>query len=390
MSNRYDKNFDGQFCICERGKTYDPDTETEDMYQCLACEDWRHASCLGPHPDADDWDDLICADCVQNNPTIKSILFKHAGGEGTGMMVCGDSGTDDGPGRVICYGRLLDPSVDSKLEPSPPPNLENPQVSSANGCLLEGSLSIETEKKKQHIEYEEEDSYAAASSIPPTILDPSTDRSGVQTKQETQEPPRDTLNESRDSSKVNENGELEKTRSSSVLAPDKKRSGSVNPENAASPSSKKPRVERERCNPNDRHEDGCRAPFKHASDSILNRIEPGFSNVFLAEGWRTRWCRCPDCLVVLRGLNWLIEEEEDVWEPGEDTDSLKSIHELGLEALKKLPREQLVEGMNAYNKLKQQMLDFLKPFESQNLLVTEQDIRQFFSDTKDKIHNRSW
>jgi len=364
------------------------------MYQCLACEDWRHASCLGPHPHADDWDDLICADCVQNNPTIKSIFFKHAGGEGTGMMVCmKDSGTDDGPDRVICYGRLPDPIADSKLEPPPPPSLENPLVSSANDCLVEGSsLSIKTEKKGQNIENEKEDSHAAASSKPPTIFDPSTHRSAVQTEQETQQqPPRDALiDESRDSSKVDENGELEKTRSSSVLAPDKKRSCGVNPDDAASASAKKPRVEHEGGDPNDRHADGCRAPFKHASDSILNRIEPGFSNVFLAEGWRSRWCRCPDCLVVLRRLSWLIEEEEDVWEPGEDTDSLKSLHELGLEALKKLPREQLVDGMNAYNKLKQQMLDFLKPFESQNLLVTEQDIRQFFSDTKEKIHNRTW
>lgn len=37
--NKYDHNFDGQFCICERGKRYDPETETEDMYQCLACEE---------------------------------------------------------------------------------------------------------------------------------------------------------------------------------------------------------------------------------------------------------------------------------------------------------------------------------------------------------------
>jgi E3 ubiquitin-protein ligase UBR7 len=69
---------------------------------------------------------------------------------------------------------------------------------------------------------------------------------------------------------------------------------------------------------------------------------------------------------------------------------VKSIHDLGLEALQKLPREQLVHGLSAYNKLKQQMLEFLRPFESQDLLVTEQDIRQFFSDTKAKIHNRTW
>ena len=97
------------------------------------------------------------------------------------MMVCmRDSGTDDWPDRFIYYGRLWDPSADSKLQPPSPPSLEDSLVSSANGCLVEGSLSIETEKKKLNIENVEEDSHAAATSMPPTILDPSTHRSGVQ------------------------------------------------------------------------------------------------------------------------------------------------------------------------------------------------------------------
>lgn len=34
--NTYTHNFKGEFCRC--GRTYDPETETEAMIQCIACE----------------------------------------------------------------------------------------------------------------------------------------------------------------------------------------------------------------------------------------------------------------------------------------------------------------------------------------------------------------
>ncbi|PLW11104.1 hypothetical protein PCANC_15870 [Puccinia coronata f. sp. avenae] len=390
LSNRYDKNFDGHFCVCERGKTYDPETETEDMYQCLACEDWRHASCLGPHPHADDWDDLICADCVQNNPTIKSILFKHAGGEGTGMLVCKDSGTDE-PDRITCYGKLPDSNADAKPERDPSLSVEvDPED---NGLVEVGSQIIKTEKQQPEVEnvqnHSEASSHVATSCNSPLPIHRS------DANPEPQEPQEKRTNESADPPKDDEDVTRENKLCSSAepasVVPDKKRTCSADPEHTISPCAKKPKLEQASGIPkDDRREGACRAPFKNVSDSVLHSLDPRFSNVFLVAGWRTRWCRCPDCFEVLSRLSWLVEEEEDVWEPGEDADSLKSIHDLGLEALQKLPREQLVHGLSAYNKLKQQMLEFLRPFESQDLLVTEQDIRQFFSDTKAKIHNRTW
>lgn len=64
----------------------------------------------------------------------------------------------------------------------------------------------------------------------------------------------------------------------------------------------------------------CKAPFTE-SDSLLAQAEPSTSNVFLAPGWRQRWCRCVDCLKILSEINWLGAEEEDVWEPEEDQSS---------------------------------------------------------------------
>ncbi|KAI9623128.1 hypothetical protein KEM48_009557 [Puccinia striiformis f. sp. tritici PST-130] len=337
-SNRYDKNFDGQFCICERGKTYDPETETEDMYQCLSCEDWRHASCLGAHPDPDDWDDLICADCVQTNPILKSILFKHVGGERTGMMVCKGSGSD-GPDRVTCYGRL---SSSSSASNTTSPNQLDGQSSPHQLVSVDG-IAGKTGG--------EADSSGADTSNEP----------GHQVEKPTNSNSTPVLKED-------------------IVREKKKRSASI--DNHDENSSKKVKVS---SNLSD-----CQAPFQNESSSILTTIDPSFSNVFLASGWRSRWCRCDGCRQSLSTYKWMIEEEEEVWEPGEDNDSLKSLHELGLEALKTLPRDQLVTGLDAYNKLKTKILEFLKPFESNDRLVTEHDIREFFKDTKSKISNRTW
>ncbi|KAA1108359.1 hypothetical protein PGT21_009607 [Puccinia graminis f. sp. tritici] len=377
-SNRYDKNFDGQFCICERGKTYDPETETEDMYQCLACEDWRHASCLGPHPDPDDWDDLICAHCVQNNPTIKSIMFKHAGGEGTGMIVCKDSGTD-GSNRITCYGKLPESNTDAK--PEPPSNQTDASTRPVKDSVEESTQMEETGQKKD--EDSEVMSCVGASSNSPIP-------SNHESKKSQEVLPTKDECKALSTEEGDRADEKQTSAEQKNVMSNKKRSSSANPNDQESACRKKPKLDNVSDPSNDPAMIECRAPFKSPAESILTTIDPGFSNVFLTAGWRTRWCPCPDCRQVLGQLSWLVEEEEDVWEPGEDTDSLKSIHELGLEALKNLPRDQLVTGLNAYNKLKEHILEFLKPFESQDLLVTEQDIRQFFNETKSKIHNQTW
>lgn len=49
-ANAYNHNFDGGFCYCERGKTYDPEKEDETMFQCIVCEEWLHESCTSLRP----------------------------------------------------------------------------------------------------------------------------------------------------------------------------------------------------------------------------------------------------------------------------------------------------------------------------------------------------
>lgn len=48
QENKYGPNYSGKFCRC--GRDYDPETETEGMLNCIACEDWFHESCLNLRP----------------------------------------------------------------------------------------------------------------------------------------------------------------------------------------------------------------------------------------------------------------------------------------------------------------------------------------------------
>ena len=111
----YGKNFEGRFCRCERGKTYDAETEEEvcagmscamgacahvdslqTMFQCLCCEDWLHESCSSLRPskhiddvdsanrslaeetlvDHDQFELFLCNECVckPGNEVLKSYV----------------------------------------------------------------------------------------------------------------------------------------------------------------------------------------------------------------------------------------------------------------------------------------------------------------------------
>ncbi|KAH9823344.1 hypothetical protein DFH28DRAFT_946925 [Melampsora americana] len=305
-SNKYDHNFDGEFCICERGKKYNPETETEDMYQCLSCEDWRHAGCLGGFPDPETWDDLICAKCVMGNPTIKTMMQKHAGGPGTGMMIGIPKEPNKTDSAMEWYGQFILSS-----------STENP------------------EEKGSDQPKEDENS--------PSI---------TSTSQTLQVPQKRNLSED-----------------DKIESPEKRTCFEK---------------------PDDDHTSICTAPFQNRTDNLLSRANPSTVNIFLAAGWRQRWCKCLACFQSLNQISWLGSEEEEVWEPEDDQDSAKSLHELGMEAFKNLPQEHKIESLHAYNKLRDRMMRFLKPFAEKDLTVTEEDIKEFFSKEKEKIKKKEW
>ncbi|EPQ51221.1 hypothetical protein GLOTRDRAFT_81366 [Gloeophyllum trabeum ATCC 11539] len=124
----------------------------------------------------------------------------------------------------------------------------------------------------------------------------------------------------------------------------------------------------------------CLAPPAHpTAQALFDSLDAnlGAGDVFLTEGWRGRWCRCPSCLPSLEARPYLLEEEE-TYEPPEDPDSGLSLEELGMRALSRLPRERALDGIRAFNEMRDGLMSYLRPFAAEGRVVAEEDVRAFF------------
>ncbi|EAU86710.2 hypothetical protein CC1G_06471 [Coprinopsis cinerea okayama7 len=104
----------------------------------------------------------------------------------------------------------------------------------------------------------------------------------------------------------------------------------------------------------------------------------GTGDIFLTDGFRERWCRCDNCRISLENHRYLVEEEE-TYEPPEDPDSGLSLEELGMRALARLPRDRALDGIQAFNKMRDGLKSFLQPFAEEGKVVNEADVRDFFT-----------
>ncbi|ODV84692.1 hypothetical protein CANARDRAFT_176535 [[Candida] arabinofermentans NRRL YB-2248] len=85
-------------------------------------------------------------------------------------------------------------------------------------------------------------------------------------------------------------------------------------------------------------------------------------------------------LIGLLRKNSFLYLDDPVYKPPEDTDDdNSSIFELGLKNLSKIPTSDAIEGAQAYEKIKSKLTEFLKPFAETNKIVTEDEVRGFFS-----------
>ncbi|KAJ7868844.1 hypothetical protein B0H13DRAFT_1055333 [Mycena leptocephala] len=100
-------------------------------------------------------------------------------------------------------------------------------------------------------------------------------------------------------------------------------------------------------------------------------------DVFLTEKFRERWCRCDECLPSLEAHPYLLEEEE-TYEPPEDPDSGLSLEELGMRALERLPRDRAIDGILAFNAMRDNLRAYLRPFAEEGKVVAEADVQTFF------------
>ncbi|WPK24629.1 hypothetical protein PUMCH_001909 [Australozyma saopauloensis] len=83
--------------------------------------------------------------------------------------------------------------------------------------------------------------------------------------------------------------------------------------------------------------------------------------------------------------NAFLYEEDPVYEPEEDSSEatdVGTLFELGSSALLSLPAPHALEGLQAYDTMKQKLSNFFKGFVDQNKVVTEKEVKEFFGKMK--------
>lgn len=110
-------------------------------------------------------------------------------------------------------------------------------------------------------------------------------------------------------------------------------------------------------------------------------------SLFCTESFRDRFCRCKRCYPNLATHAQLLEEEE-IYEPpvseeGSENDGSThgsgSLYERGESALRNVDRVRAIEGVMAYNQLKDKLKPFFQQFAESGQAISAEDIKEYFA-----------
>jgi E3 ubiquitin-protein ligase UBR7 len=352
--NRYNQNFEGRFCGC--GEEYDPDKEKGTMFQCLGLgtvedggcgEDWWHPECLLGLPR------------VRHDETAK---FEAAGGletvkeeaEDTPPTVndaAGEEEKDDDPplppgfpneddfDHVLCY-KCVNTFPWIKAYSASPGFLiaVQPRAQTSGESLAETKSSEDTEANGSGAQTN--GNHGASALPPPTGQAESTP-----------------------------------TQSTDSLPATLKRKAEEDLEESQESKRTKPE------NP---------SPPKHIPLPPAPSLE--YPTLFLQDDFREHMCRCSACFPALSKHPQLLEEEESYEPPmsesseGGDSQSIAgrsvnsgSLLERGEAALSSMDRVRAIEGVMAYNHVRDKLKQFLQPFAESGQPVGAEDIKAYFA-----------
>ncbi|KAK5725444.1 hypothetical protein LTR15_003630 [Elasticomyces elasticus] len=376
VANRYNQNYQGKFCGC--GEEYDPEREKGTMFQCLGLgtveqggcgEDWWHAECLVGLP----------RQVVKPEP-------KHSGletviEEGGDAAAANDDGeeTDDLPlgfpaeddfDHLICYKCVeAFPWIKQYVGTAgflPAVSADGLAATVANGNASEDkvmALSDETTTKKRKADNEEEISEAP-------------DSKKVKATTETLPTPVEVLTNGAPATSH------EATTMSGNMHALASEPPATQPQSELDPSASLPATKV----PMNSH-----AESEGPRHATLPPAPSGRIALFVKEDFRDSFCRCPDCFPRLALHRQLLEEEESYEPPlSESAPSVAagapaSIHsggsllERGEAALSSMDRVKAIEGVMAYNHVKDKVREFLKPFAESGRPVGAEEIREYFA-----------
>lgn len=333
QGNRYNQNFQGKFCGC--GEEYDPEKEKGTMFQCLGLgtveeggcgEDWWHPECLIGVPRQQPQER---ADAVGGLQSVKKESEED--GVATNEQGAADqqaqveelplpSGfpAEDEFDHLICYK-----CVDS-----------NPWIKRYAGTA--GFLP------------------AVSSKPAASTTDQNAGRSVAEPEKSKKRKAENDGAEDQDTKKVKSDPE------------DEDKSSTVTEANGQS---------------NPKHE-------------ILPAATTSSISLFLHHDFRDHFCRCPNCFPLLAKHPQLLEEEDSYEPPMSDSDGEQqddtrsaagrsvnsgSLLERGEAALSSMDRVRAIEGVMAYNHVRDKVKAFLQPFAESGQAVGAEDIKAYFA-----------
>lgn len=345
LDNRYNQNFEGNFCGC--GDEYDPEKEKGTMFQCLGLGHVEDGSC------GEDW---WHPECLMGIP--RTVTQRKSKVEAENGLENFKEEADE----VQPNGHFEEEAVDLEEPPLPEgfPGEDNFDHLLCYKCV-EAFPWI-----KQ---------YADTSGFLPAV------------------PLRKT-----EASKHTEAGAPDGTEAS-LPALEKTDSKKRKAEDFTdhSQDSKKAKTDDEATSPTTEplHAQDFNTPSAPKHTNLPRNPPTGLVSLFLTEDFRDYLCRCPECYPNLRPHPQLLEEE-DVYEPpissasgsengvdrvanGSASAHSGSLLERGEAALNNMDRVRAIEGVMAYNHVRDKVREFLKPFAESGDVVSAEEVKAYFA-----------
>lgn len=351
-TNKYNHNFLNRFCGCECD--YDPENQKGTMYQCLGLgtaddggcgEDWWHASCIvGIHPD-----------CVENIIKEENVQISRNENQGSKISNIDQTRQEGKNVEDNCsepLGLQTPIQYDDMGQPIPP---GFPPEDSFEGFICYKCLDAFPWIKR----------YAGAPGFLPAVFRQGTTKKCV--------------------SKMGDQFQNSNFR--------KRNLNEVETLVADTP---KRIVKRKKSH--DSSEGGLSGNFdKLVEGSIdsktsckLEHLPPAQSgqfSLFFKEDFRLYLCRCDKCFPKLKAHPQLLELEEtyepsvstDFCEEPESTVGSSSLYEQGESALQNIDRVKAIEGVMAYNHLKDKLKPFFQQFAESGRTISAEDIKSHFA-----------
>lgn len=329
QGNTYNQNFQGTFCAC--GEEYDPEKEKGTMFQCLG---------LGTVEDGGCGEDWWHPECLMGTPRLRAETKpERRVGSQLESVKEEDKNADDRPAQDAAI--LEEQQSDHQLPLGFPPEDD-----------FDHLICYKCVNAFPWIRQ-----YAGSPGfLTATVASRSADGNNEVQLEDSSEAPKDNKRKAED--------DAEQASDSKRVKADVSQAGDE--VNSVSNNSTVPKHARLPTAPSGSH-----------------------TTLFLKEDFRDHFCRCPSCFPNLAKHPQLLEEE-DSYEPPLSESSIAadgtrsiasggSLLERGEAALSSMDRVRAIEGVMAYNHVRDKVKQFLQPFAETGQPVGAEDIKNYFA-----------